>query len=31
MHKVDEQVPLADIAALTDIYRAALDLYFPKG
>jgi succinyl-diaminopimelate desuccinylase len=29
MHKVDERVPLADIAQLTDIYAAALDLYFP--
>jgi succinyl-diaminopimelate desuccinylase len=29
MHKVDEHVPVADIAALTDIYSAALDLYFP--
>jgi succinyl-diaminopimelate desuccinylase len=29
MHKVDERVPLADIAALTDIYSTALDLYFP--
>jgi succinyl-diaminopimelate desuccinylase len=31
MHKVDERVPLADIAALTDIYRIALELYFPAG
>jgi len=29
MHKVDERVPLADIAALTDIYSTALELYFP--
>jgi succinyl-diaminopimelate desuccinylase len=29
MHKVDERVPTADIAALTDIYAAFLDLYFP--
>jgi succinyl-diaminopimelate desuccinylase len=29
MHKVDERVPVADLAALTDIYRAVLDLYFP--
>jgi len=29
MHKVDERVPLADLAALTDIYSTALDLYFP--
>jgi succinyl-diaminopimelate desuccinylase len=29
MHKVDERVPLADMAQLTDIYRTMLDLYFP--
>jgi len=29
MHKVDERVPVADLATLTDIYRAVLDLYFP--
>jgi succinyl-diaminopimelate desuccinylase len=29
MHKVDERVPVADLAALSDIYRAVLDLYFP--
>jgi succinyl-diaminopimelate desuccinylase len=29
MHKVDEHVPVADMAALTTIYRTALDLYFP--
>ena len=29
MHKVDERVPVADLTALTDIYRAVLDLYFP--
>jgi succinyl-diaminopimelate desuccinylase len=29
MHKVDERVPLADMAALTEIYRTLLDLYFP--
>ncbi len=29
MHKVDEQVALADMAALTEIYRTLLDLYFP--
>jgi len=29
MHKVDERVPLADMAALTEIYRLLLDLYFP--
>jgi len=28
-HKVDENVPLADIAALAEIYRAVLDGYFP--
>jgi succinyl-diaminopimelate desuccinylase len=28
-HKVDEQVALADMAALTDVYAAVLDLYFP--
>jgi succinyl-diaminopimelate desuccinylase len=30
-HKVDERVPLADMAALTEIYSAVLDLYFPAG
>ena len=30
-HKVDERVPLADMAALTEIYGAVLDLYFPAG
>jgi succinyl-diaminopimelate desuccinylase len=29
MHKVDERVPVADLAALAEIYRAVLDLYFP--
>jgi succinyl-diaminopimelate desuccinylase len=29
MHKVDERVPVTDLAALTEIYRAVLDLYFP--
>ncbi len=29
MHKADEEVDLADLAALTRIYEAALDLYFP--
>ncbi|HEV3176407.1 MAG TPA: succinyl-diaminopimelate desuccinylase [Stellaceae bacterium] len=29
MHKVDERVPVADLAVLADIYRAVLDLYFP--
>jgi succinyl-diaminopimelate desuccinylase len=29
MHKVDERVPVADMAALTEIYRAVLDRYFP--
>src|SRR5579862_3798752 len=28
MHKVDERAPVADLAALTAIYRTALDLYF---
>jgi len=28
MHKVDERVDVADIVALADIYKAALDLYF---
>jgi succinyl-diaminopimelate desuccinylase len=31
MHKVDERVPLADMAQLTEIYRSMLDLYFPAG
>ena len=30
MHKLDEQVPLDDLAALTAIYRTVLDLYFPR-
>ncbi|HZS84177.1 MAG TPA: succinyl-diaminopimelate desuccinylase [Stellaceae bacterium] len=30
MHKADEQVDLADLAALTRIYETALDLYFPR-
>ena len=30
MHKVDERVPVADMTALTAIYRKLLDLYFPK-
>ncbi len=29
MHKVDERAPVADMTALTEIYRTALDLYFP--
>jgi succinyl-diaminopimelate desuccinylase len=29
MHKVDERVPLADLTALTEIYRVVLDRYFP--
>ena len=29
MHKVDERVDVADIAALTEIYKSVLDLYFP--
>ncbi|MBX6322956.1 MAG: M20/M25/M40 family metallo-hydrolase, partial [Rhodospirillaceae bacterium] len=30
-HKVDEQVKLADLAALTDIYAAVLEHYFGGG
>jgi succinyl-diaminopimelate desuccinylase len=30
MHKVDERVPLDDLASLTEIYRTVLDLYFPS-
>jgi succinyl-diaminopimelate desuccinylase len=30
MHKVDERVPTADIHALSEIYKTALDLYFPR-
>ncbi len=30
MHKVDERVELADLAALTEIYHAFLDLYFDR-
>jgi succinyl-diaminopimelate desuccinylase len=30
MHKVDERVPTADIHALSEIYQAALDLYFAR-
>src|SRR6185312_1291505 len=30
MPKVDEQVPVADMTQLTDIYAAALELYFPR-
>ena len=29
MHKVDERMAVADIAALTDIYETILDRYFP--
>ncbi|MEE2981643.1 MAG: succinyl-diaminopimelate desuccinylase [Pseudomonadota bacterium] len=29
MHKVDERVLLADLAALSDVYTAVLDAYFP--
>jgi succinyl-diaminopimelate desuccinylase len=29
MHKVDEHVPVADIASLAEIYRTMLDLAFP--
>jgi succinyl-diaminopimelate desuccinylase len=28
MHKIDEQVPVADILALTEIYRGVLERYF---
>ncbi len=28
MHKTDERAPIADLAALTEIYRRALELYF---
>jgi acetylornithine deacetylase/succinyl-diaminopimelate desuccinylase-like protein len=28
MHKVDERVELSDLAALTEIYHAFLDLFF---
>jgi len=28
MHKVDERAPVADLVALTEIYRTALELYF---
>ncbi len=31
MHKVDERVPIADLAALTDIYEAVLAGYFAEG
>jgi succinyl-diaminopimelate desuccinylase len=30
MHKADERVDLADIAALSDIYQSVLDLYFAR-
>ena len=30
MHKADERVPLADLAALTEIYRTFLGLYFDR-
>jgi succinyl-diaminopimelate desuccinylase len=30
MHKVDERVPVADLEALTAIYRTALELYFAR-
>ena len=30
MHKVDESVALADLAALTEIYRTVLALYFAR-
>jgi acetylornithine deacetylase/succinyl-diaminopimelate desuccinylase-like protein len=28
MHQVDERVELSDLAALTEIYRTFLDLFF---
>jgi len=28
MHAVDERVPVADLTALTAIYRAIIDRYF---
>ena len=31
MHQADERVDLADLAALTEIYRTFLDLFFAKG
>lgn len=31
MHKVDERVPVADLAALADIYEGVLDDFFPAG
>jgi acetylornithine deacetylase/succinyl-diaminopimelate desuccinylase-like protein len=30
MHKIDERVDLADLAALTEIYRTFLELFFQK-
>jgi acetylornithine deacetylase/succinyl-diaminopimelate desuccinylase-like protein len=30
MHKVDEQVEVTDLAALTEIYRTFLDLFFER-
>jgi succinyl-diaminopimelate desuccinylase len=30
MHKIDENVPVADIETLTEIYRGVLDRYFSK-
>lgn len=30
MHKIDERIALADIAALTDIYRSVLNRYFAR-
>ncbi len=29
MHKADERVAAADLHALTDVYAAVLDAYFP--
>jgi acetylornithine deacetylase/succinyl-diaminopimelate desuccinylase-like protein len=28
MHQVDERVPVADLKALTEVYRRILDAYF---
>ncbi|HZC97457.1 MAG TPA: M20/M25/M40 family metallo-hydrolase, partial [Bradyrhizobium sp.] len=30
MHKVDERVEVTDLAALTEIYRTFLDLFFDR-
>ncbi|MBM3510698.1 MAG: succinyl-diaminopimelate desuccinylase [Alphaproteobacteria bacterium] len=31
MHKIDEQVPVADVRALVDVYAAVLEVYFAAG